>query len=96
MSGVTWNGDGSYTPTCELCEWTGKDRVVHSDAQDALRSHAKSQRHQAKVEIIRVDGGATCPTCAKPYREHPWDSVNTDYRGYQYLHIGCDGKRLKL
>jgi hypothetical protein len=43
---VSWNGDGSYTPTCEICAWEGKPRWVHSDALSAVRSHRLSRRHR--------------------------------------------------
>lgn len=47
-------------------------------------------------DIIRVDGGATCPTCGAVYRDHPWDEVNLAYDGHVFLRLGCDGRSLKL
>lgn len=49
-----------------------------------------------EIEVIRVDGAATCPWCSTLYREHPWDQENTDWQGQQFLRVGCDGRRLKL
>jgi hypothetical protein len=46
---VVWNGDGSYTPTCEPCGYVGKDRPVHADASAAVRRHASSARHRAAL-----------------------------------------------
>jgi hypothetical protein len=49
------------------------------------------------IEVVRVDGGATCPTCGKTYREHPWDEQNlSGLDGEPFLRVGCDGARLKL
>lgn len=36
-----------------------------------------------------------CPSCGEPYWRHPWDRVNLAYDGEPFLHIGCDGRRLK-
>lgn len=49
----------------------------------------------AEENMIRVDGGAECPTCHRPYRDHPWDEENL-FDGAPYLRIGCDGRGLKL
>lgn len=49
-----------------------------------------------ELQIVRVDGGVACSTCGKPYREHPFDEENTAYDGTPFLHVGCDGRRLKL
>ena len=47
---VRWNGDGSYTPFCEPCEWEGKERWIHADAVSAVRSHRASKRHRDAIE----------------------------------------------
>jgi hypothetical protein len=48
------------------------------------------------VDIIRVDGRAECPDCGLEYRDHPWDKENVSgIDGKPYLHVGCDGRRLK-
>lgn len=43
---VRWNGDGTYTPTCLACGYSGRDQPSHSDALSAARAHARTQRHQ--------------------------------------------------
>lgn len=54
-----------------------------------------AETNSKEVEVIRVDGNMICPTCGKPYWRHPWDEVNVDWQKNFFLHIGCDGKRLK-
>lgn len=43
---VQWNGDGTYTPRCDLCSYTGKPRVDHSRAAQAIRKHSESAGHK--------------------------------------------------
>lgn len=47
-------------------------------------------------DVIRVDGGASCPTCGLAYREHPVDTNHLGYDGQPFLRVGCDGMGLKL
>ena len=52
--------------------------------------------NEDEIEIIRVDGRVKCLECGVPYRDHPWDEENVSgIDGQPYLHIGCDGRRLK-
>lgn len=46
--------------------------------------------------IVRVSGEATCETCGLEYYRHPQDVYELSYQGEPYLHVGCDGMRLKL
>ena len=46
--------------------------------------------------IVRVSGETVCETCDKRYRSHPFDEVNLDHEGNQYLRVACDGRLLKL
>lgn len=45
---------------------------------------------------IRVSGEATCATCGEKYFRHPLDFYELSHQGEPYLHVGCDGMRLKL
>ncbi len=47
-------------------------------------------------EVIRVDGGALCPTCGKAYRDHPWGKWLSAIDRQPFLRVGCDGRGLKL
>jgi hypothetical protein len=51
---VTWNGDGSYTPTCSDCDWQGKPRQLHSAAVSAVRSHRVGRRHAHSRDLARA------------------------------------------
>jgi hypothetical protein len=46
---VLWNGDGTYTPTCETCRWEGKARVKLANAVQAVRQHDTSGNHIANL-----------------------------------------------
>jgi hypothetical protein len=46
--------------------------------------------------MIRACGDTVCDTCGKKYYDHPMDTEQLSYDGHPFLHIGCDGTRLKL
>jgi hypothetical protein len=46
---LDWNGDGTYTPRCEICLYSGKPREVHSHGVNALRKHAQTVGHKDLV-----------------------------------------------
>ena len=72
------------------------DRGYQRKAETPQERKERLRRLREEAEIVRVDGDALCPECSEPYREHPWDKLNLDYRGEPYLRVGCDGARLKL
>lgn len=43
---VEWNGDGTYTPRCDRCDYTGKPRAIHSHARRALSNHIQMKKHK--------------------------------------------------
>lgn len=45
----------------------------------------------------RADGRCACRTCGKLYRQHPMDRNElSGIDGESYLHLLCDGTRVKL
>lgn len=52
----------------------------------------------ADVEYTRASGDAICRKCNKTYRKHPVDRrpEARAYDGQSFLHVLCDGKRVKL
>jgi len=46
--------------------------------------------------MIRASGDVVCEICGRKYYDHPMDEEQLSYDGRPFLHIGCDGKRLKL
>ncbi len=48
------------------------------------------------AECIRVGGTCPCPFCGQTYYKHPYDPEELDGEGYPFLHVRCDGARLKL
>lgn len=48
------------------------------------------------IEMIRASGDVVCEICGRKYYDHPMDEEQLSYDGRPFLHIGCDGKRLKL
>jgi Zn ribbon nucleic-acid-binding protein len=47
-------------------------------------------------EIRRSCADVECWTCGMTMREHPWDMDELDWQGNPFLHIVCDGTRVKL
>ena len=50
----------------------------------------------SEVAFIRASGDCTCPYCGKLYYDHPMDRENLDFNGDAFLHILCNGERVKL
>lgn len=48
------------------------------------------------AKMIRASGDVICEHCNKKYYDHPMDKEELSYDGRPFLHIGCDGVRLKL
>jgi len=48
------------------------------------------------MEAIRASGDCRCIVCGKKYLEHPMDKEDLSYDGSPFLHILCDGMRVKL
>jgi len=47
--------------------------------------------------MFRADGECTCESCGLVYRKHPMDEQQlSGIDGTQFLHVLCDGKRVKL
>lgn len=47
-------------------------------------------------EEFRAGGDTTCTHCGKPYRDHPHDLAQLGSDSQPFLHILCDGSRVKL
>jgi hypothetical protein len=48
--GVSVVEGASFVPTCDLCQWIGKDCWTRADAEKAARAHARSAIHRENVE----------------------------------------------
>jgi hypothetical protein len=44
---VEW-GSWNFTPRCTLCDYTGTERVIHSDARSAVLSHVRTAAHKRR------------------------------------------------
>jgi hypothetical protein len=47
-------------------------------------------------EEHRASGSVTCTDCGKAYRDHPLDLSQVSYDGLPFLHVLCNGERVKL
>ena len=56
----------------------------------------KAYLKKEEPEMIRACGDTVCSICGKKYYDHPMDTEQLSYDGHPFLHIGCDGTRLKL
>jgi hypothetical protein len=55
----------------------------------------ESRQALARItDIHRASGDAVCDVCGEEYRKHPPD--DSSFEGSLYLHMACDGRRLKL
>lgn len=53
-------------------------------------------RGPGDIEFIRADGGCTCDDCGHSYRHHPYDGSVLDWENQPFLHVLCNGTRVKL
>ena len=49
-----------------------------------------------EVEFLRASGDVICEDCGKKYYDHPMDRENLDFNDGPFLHILCNGERVKL
>jgi len=57
----------------------------------ALQSIARLKiENDERLNFSRAEGGCLCSACGQEYRAHPCD------RMWDFLHVLCDGKRVKL
>ena len=50
----------------------------------------RAELNRLRLNFIRTEGGCLCPICGKEHRQHPVDDE------MPFLHILCDGTRVKL
>lgn len=74
--------------------------VAAMDAASGLTDSGGASRYfkqvQGEPEIIRASGAVICGSCSRAYRDHPVDAHVTDQGGEPFLHVLCDGTRVKL
>lgn len=58
-----------------------------------VRSIHPSQLHG---EVTRMSGEALCPVCSHPALSHPMCDRIKDQDNVPFLHVLCDGRRVKL
>ena len=84
---------------------TPTDRDLQFQQQAAEFFHLPIQILRCKVyfgpgvehqEFIRADGNCICKTCGNYYRNHVLDGAFQDWQDNYWLHILCDGTRVKL
>lgn len=56
---VRWNGDGSYTPKCTMCDYEGTTQGVHAIAVNIARTHTTGAKHQHKLKQSGTTTAAT-------------------------------------
>lgn len=49
-----------------------------------------------RLDIERASHECVCTCCGKTYIEHPMDPQELDWLGQPYIHVLCDGRRVKL
>jgi hypothetical protein len=67
--------------------------INECDCKGACSCH---WRATASPGMIRASGDVICEVCGKKYCDHPMDMEQLSYDGHPFLHIRCDGMRLKL
>lgn len=64
----------------------GRDRMLL-----AIQSIARLKvENDERLNFIHAGGDCLCPVCGQEYRRHPRDRV------WEFLHVLCDGRRIKL
>jgi len=66
--------------------------------------HAGGRGHTTSVflpraapgEFVRADGDCVCAHCGRAYVDHPFDPYEIAWYGDPWLHVLCDGTRVKL
>ena len=61
-----------------------------------LLAAALSPLPPATREWYRADGCCLCEICTYEYRLHPLDTEDLDYQGNPFMHVLCNGDRVKL
>lgn len=51
---------------------------------------------KASGEDYRAGGDCLCEICGKEYRKHQFDFYELSYTGEPFLHVLCNGDRVKL
>lgn len=51
--------------------------------------------NRGDIPFYRASGDKIC-TCGRKYYDHPMDEKVLDYAGQPFLHILCNGDRVKL
>lgn len=69
-------GDSVHRPCVQNIR---KYRVMIRNIAEVLKIHLPVS---VLADCVRVDGGATCPKCELPYRDHP--EVTSTF------HLGCE------
>ncbi len=73
------------------------DTVRYAMERNPFRQRSAEQMGtQCHVEYTRADSRMTCEACGQTYGQHMMDDVNTGINGEPFLHVLCDGSRVKL
>lgn len=91
-------GNPVYPTTGVAMTWN-ENSVVDNTVRGFLDEGGASRyfkQVQADPEFFRASGDCLCPTCEEPYRKHSYDMKVLDSEGHPWLHVLCDGTRVKL
>lgn len=77
---------GAESRGAEPVEWYGDSGVVSRYFKQV----------QADPDFFRAAGDCLCSVCNEPYRKHPYDMKTLAWHGEPWLHVLCDGRRVKL
>lgn len=75
--------------------WLNIDPLMKKFQERAMSRLGWAGLPEATREWYRADGGAIC-SCGMSYREHPYDLNDLAYDGSPYMHVLCNGDRVKL
>lgn len=82
-----------------------KDDIVITGGDMFARGYSREFRNpflrhgplnQQTREEYRASGACLCEDCGEPYLKHPMDFFALSYDDEPYLHVLCNGDRVKL
>jgi hypothetical protein len=76
-------------------DWGRDPPRVYFKCKCGKKAYLKRERDP---KVVRASGDVICEICGKKYYDHPKDGAPwaLSHDGRPFLHIACDGTRLKL
>ena len=98
--GLTWRKLDGQSITAIQERPNGFDLQLEDGRLLQLRVTCKpaprKRKKKTEPKMIRASGDVVCDDCGKKYYDHPEDKGQLSFDGRPFLHIRCDGMRLKL